>query len=297
MTEENTTSHQRLPEWLKTTPTGGPNRALVHNVLKSTGLTTVCENARCPNRCECWSNKTATFMILGDRCTRNCQFCSVSHDPPLPPAPDEPGRIAQAATELGLHYVVLTSPTRDDLDDGGAAHFADCIRALKAEIPNCKVEVLTPDFLGNTQHIDTVLQAQPDAFNHNMETCKRLSDEIRSGAHYDRSLGVLEYAANQRQNGVPIVKSGFMLGLGEKKDEISQLLSDLATAGVTHLTIGQYLAPTRQHRPVARFVTPGEFKKWRQIAMEQHHFVNVASGPFVRSSYMAEEQANTSQST
>ncbi|MBN1436030.1 MAG: lipoyl synthase [Sedimentisphaerales bacterium] len=275
---------RRLPAWLKRPIPKGPQFEHVIETLKKLKLETVCGSAACPNRGECFSHGTATFMIMGANCTRNCRFCAVSHGTPTPLESDEPQRLAQAVAALELKHVVITSVTRDDLPDGGAVHFALVIQAVRQKCPKVTIEVLTPDFQFDTSCLDTVIKAQPDVFNHNVETTRRLTPEIRSGADYERSLAVLNYVAEQKG---PIVKSGFMLGLGETDEEIRQLLHDLRSAGVTMLTIGQYLRPSEQNRPVAKFYPPEEFDVIRQIA-EDMGFNHVAAGPFVRSSYHAE---------
>lgn len=281
----NSTSKRRLPPWLKRPVGSGQDFQHVLRVLESHCLETVCHSAACPNQGECYSHGTATFMIMGDRCTRNCRFCAVNHDKPDPLNPDEPMHLAQAVEELGLKHVVVTSVTRDDLADGGAGHFAEVIRRLRALPSGPTVEVLTPDFFGRHADIDTVLAAGPHVFNHNVETTRRLTPAIRSGADYDRSLAVLRYAADQQAG--CLVKSGFMLGLGEAWDDIATLLSDLYQAGVAMLTIGQYLQPSSEHEPVQRFYHPNEFAELEAQARALG-FADVAAGPFVRSSYHAE---------
>lgn len=276
---------RRLPPWLKRPAPSGQSYDHVVKLLKELELNTVCDGAACPNRGECYSHGTATFLIMGGQCTRNCQFCRVEHGSPTPLAADEPQRLAQAVTKLGLQHVVITSVTRDDLADGGAQHFAATITAVRRAEPETTIEVLTPDFKGQTDCLDVVHAAGPDVFNHNLETCRRLTAEIRSGADYDRSLGLLKYLASRQPAGV--VKSGFMLGLGESDDEITDMLNDLHNAGVTMLTIGQYLRPSKANRPVQRFYTPDEFDAIREQA-QQIGFGHVAAGPFVRSSYHAE---------
>jgi len=279
-------SHRRLPDWLKRPLSAGPNLDRVTRILEDLHLNTVCHGAVCPNRGQCFSSGTATFMILGESCTRNCAFCAIPHNPPEAPEADEPLRLAEASVRLGLKHVVITSVTRDDLPDGGAAHFAACIAELRKTLPETTVEVLTPDFVGRTALLDIVLEAGPDVFNHNLETTKRLTAEIRSGADYDRSLAVLEHAS--RASRKPVVKSGFMLGLGEMETEIDDLLDDLRSVGVEALTIGQYLRPSRRHRDVSRYYAPEEFEALGKRALEAG-FLSVASGPFVRSSYQAEK--------
>jgi len=276
---------RRLPEWLKRPVARGAKFEHVSRVLSELGLATVCEGAGCPNRGECYSAGTATFMIMGEVCTRNCQFCKVPHGEAGPLEEDEPQRVAQAVKELGLGHVVITSVTRDDLADGGAEHFAQTIQAIRQSSRKATIEVLTPDFIGERRCLDVVCQAQPDVFNHNIETTRRLTPEIRSGADYDRSLKVLGYMAKREGKGV--IKSGFMLGLGETDEEIVETLGDLHNAGVEMVTIGQYLRPGKNNRPVHKFYQPGEFDQIRKQA-EQMGFSHVAAGPFVRSSYHAQ---------
>ncbi|MFH0879274.1 MAG: lipoyl synthase [Lentisphaerota bacterium] len=278
----------RLPPWIRTNLRTDRGYARVDKLLSDLDLNTVCSSARCPNRQECWNRATATIMIMGSRCTRDCAFCAVETGIPQPLESGEPQRVAQAARTLNLKHVVLTSVTRDDLPDGGAGHFAQTIQAVKRECPGALVEVLTPDFLGKEDSITRVLESGPDIFNHNLETVRRLQAGIRPQADYERSLHVLRTAAAWGPS--VRVKSGLMLGLGEREDELREALSDLRSAGCSLLTLGQYLAPTRSHHPVARFVTPGEFDAYRAMA-ESMGFQGVASGALVRSSYKAEELA------
>ena len=278
-------NRRRLPDWLKRPLSAGPGLDRVAGLLKDLHLNTVCDGALCPNRGECFSSGTATFMILGDRCTRNCAFCAVPHGVQEQPDAEEPGRLARAVELLKLKHVVITSVTRDDLPDGGAGQFAACIRELKKRLPSTTVEVLIPDFRGDTGLLNIVLEADPEVLNHNLETTRRLTAEIRSGADYERSLSVLRHAADSDRR--PVVKSGFMLGLGEKDEEIGELLGDLLGAGVHALTVGQYLRPSRDHREVSRYYTPEEFESLGQRALNLG-FLSVASAPFVRSSYRAE---------
>ncbi len=286
MTESNNKStSRRLPEWLKRPMPKGEKFGHVNKILKDKNLATVCSSARCPNLGECYSCGTATFMIMGEVCTRNCRFCAVNHGEVVPLSDDEPTRLAQAVKELGLKHIVITSVTRDDLPDGGAGHFAATIKAVRDMTPKVTIEVLTPDFKGDTGCLDVVCAAGPDVFNHNMETSRRLTPEIRSGANYDLSLGVLKYMAG-RSDG-PTVKSGFMLGLGETDEEIDELLGDLAGVGVKMVTIGQYLRPGPDNREVHKYYRPEEFEEIRKRA-EGIGFSHVAAGPFVRSSYHAE---------
>ena len=256
--------------------------------LRGHRLKTVCEEARCPNRSECFSKPTATFLILGNECTRNCSFCSVSHGGSTLPPPDrdEPSRVALAAREMGLRYVVVTSVTRDDLGDGGAAVFADTIKAVRAEIAKVRVEVLVPDFKGDRAAIETVVLAGPDVFNHNIETVPSLYPEVRPRAEYGRSLGVLAHARELAPE--MRIKSGLMLGLGETMDEVTGTLGDLRAAGCDFVTIGQYMRPSAANIPVREYIEPAVFDNIRDIALEMG-FLHVASGPLVRSSMNAEE--------
>ena len=276
---------QRLPSWFRRPLPPGAEGGRVKQLLGRLDLHTVCEGAKCPNRAGCWHEGAAAFLILGDACTRACRFCAIPHDAqPAPPDPGEPARLAEAAAVLGLRHVVVTSVTRDDLPDGGAAHFAATIREIRARLPGASVEVLVPDFQNDAAALDLVLAARPDIFNHNLETVERLQPAIRPQADYRRSLAVLAYAARAGAR----TKSGLMLGLGETDGEISAALRDLHAAGVSLLTLGQYLAPSPAHHPVARFATPAEFDRWRADALALG-FASVASAPHVRSSYHAEE--------
>ncbi|MFO7821628.1 MAG: lipoyl synthase [Lentisphaeria bacterium] len=280
-----------LPPWLHVSFRGARPRRRLRKLLRDLNLHTVCEGAACPNLCECWERGTATFMILGDTCTRNCQFCNVTHGVPTKPDPAEPQHITEAVEKLGLKYVVLTSVTRDDLPDFGAAHFAAVVNCLRCRFPHIGIEVLTPDFAGKQEPIDTVLASRPNVYNHNIETCARLSPQIRPDADYCRSLSVLNHAAHSSAASETLVKSGFMLGLGETAQEIHQLLADLKGQGVQILTIGQYLAPSSSHWPVDHYITPEVFEEWGRIAREEYGFSHVVSAPLVRSSYMAEQVA------
>ena len=248
--------------------------------------------AQCPNLCECWHRGTAAFMILGERCTRNCKFCAVGHvEQPLPPDPMEPEHLAEAAAKMKLAFVVVTSVTRDDLPDGGAGHFAKTIQALKNRIPGVKVEVLVPDFNFVEKDMRTVLDAGPDVYNHNVETVERLTPLIRSKAQYRRSLAVLEKAYSITGGRIP-VKSGIMVGMGETDDEVLQTIRDIRATGATFLTIGQYLPPSKEHWKLERYVEPAVFDSWGAYAKEIG-FEHVNSGPLVRSSYYAEELAKS----
>lgn len=279
----------KLPDWLKVRVRAGGGGE-VAGILRDLRLNTVCSGALCPNIGECFCSGTATFLIMGGSCTRNCKFCAIDHDPhPAPPEADEPERLAEAAARLKLNYVVVTSVTRDDLPDGGAGMFAAVIEALHRRLPEAGVEVLTPDFNGDRAAIATVLAAKPSVFNHNIETVERLSGEIRTRATYRKSLEVLNIAA-ETGGGIP-VKSGLMLGLGESDEEAVQALKDLRAAGVSIVTVGQYLPPSAEHWPLDRFVTPEAFARFGEIAKELG-FAAVASSPLVRSSYHAGELAH-----
>ena len=277
--------HQK-PRWLKKRLPTGQEYEKVKQLIGQDRLHTVCQEAKCPNIWECFSQQTATFLIMGSRCTRNCQFCSVTQGPAEPPDPAEPERVAETARQMGLSYVVITSVTRDDLSDGGAAFFAETIEAVLRRMPSAKVEVLIPDFQGNAQALQTVLNARPDILNHNIETVPRLYPIVRPQARYRRSLQLL--ARVQKYAPEIPTKSGLMLGLGESFEEIRATLKDLIEAGCRVLTLGQYLQPSKAHLPVKRFVPPDEFENWKHIALEMG-FSEVASGPFVRSSYHARE--------
>ena len=257
-------------------------------MLDELRLNTVCRSAKCPNRGECYASGTATFMVLGDACTRSCRFCAVDTRPPSPPDAGEPGRIAEAAERMGLTHVVVTMVSRDDLPDGGAAHVAATIAALRERLPEAGIEVLVSDFGGSTAAIDAVALACPDVFNHNVETVPRLYAEVRPQADYERSLDVLR-RARQVAPGVP-TKSGLMVGLGETSDEVAAVLGDLRLAGVSIVTIGQYLRPSAAHLPVTEFVSPETFASYEAVARALG-FPGVASAPFVRSSYHAAEVA------
>jgi len=273
----------RLPRWLRRPLPGAGAAPALERLLRDLSLDTVCRAARCPNRGECFSAGTATFLILGATCTRGCRFCAIEPGRPQPPRDDEPDAVAVAAGRLGLRHVVVTSVARDDLPDGGAAHFARTIHSVRARLPRSTVEVLIPDFGGDQTALDAVLAARPDVLNHNVETVARLHPLVRPRADCARSLRVLARAA---ASGV-CTKSGLMLGLGERDEEVRRLLVDLRTAGVRLLTIGQYLAPSPRHMPAARYAAPEEFNRWKSLALEMG-FAAVAAGPFVRSSYRAD---------
>jgi lipoyl synthase len=278
---------RRLPEWLRRPIPSAGGVSFTRSLVEELGLETVCESARCPNRSECWTRRTATFMILGDVCTRPCGFCAVKRGRPEAVALDEPERLAEACHRLGLRHVVITSVTRDDLPDGGAEHFARCIEAVRGRT-GATIEVLTPDFDGLTDRIDSVLAARPDVFNHNVETVARLQQQVRRKSRYDVSLAVLAHAKRTRP--ALFTKSGLMLGLGESTEEVIETMADLRSIGCDYLTIGQYLQPSPGHLPVVRYLPPAEFDELGCIARAVG-FADVASGPFVRSSYHADEMA------
>ena len=277
---------RRLPRWLKR-PLPEPGMYYTDSVIQDLRLETVCESAKCPNRTECWSQQTATFMILGNVCTRPCGFCSVPKGKTETVEFDEPDRVAEAAERLGLKYVVITSVTRDDLPDGGADHFYQCVLAVRNRL-GAQVEVLTPDFLGNRAAVSRVVEARPDVFNHNTETVPRLYHRVRRNAEYQRTLDLLKQVKDEAPD-MP-TKSGLMLGLGETVDEVLEVCADLRVVGCDMITIGQYLAPTREHLPVERFIPPEEFDEIGRL-VRRLGFSMVASGPFVRSSYHAGEMA------
>jgi lipoic acid synthetase len=276
----------RKPTWLRARLPGGPGYHAVRQLVEQHGLHTVCQSAQCPNLGECWSRGTATVMILGNICTRSCNFCAIQTGRPTELDLGEPARVADAVARMNLRHVVLTSVARDELADGGASVWAATIRAVRHRNPQTAIEVLVPDFKGRLSDIDTVLGAQPDIFNHNVETVERLQKPVRVQARYDRSRAVLRHA---KARGFT-TKTGLMLGLGERPDEIEQTLRDVVSDGVEILTIGQYLQPTPRHLPVARWVTPEEFQHWKEFGLSVGLGV-VESGPLVRSSYHADEQS------
>jgi lipoic acid synthetase len=281
------------PEWLKVRAPGSPSYLRLKELLHGLGLHTVCEEAQCPNIGECWNQGTATFMILGDVCTRACAYCAVSHGRPSALDPAEPERVAEAIRTLGLEYVVVTSVDRDDLDDGGAAVFAETIRRTRLGSPRCRIEVLIPDFQGSAHALAAVLAAGPDVLNHNTETVPRLYRMARSGGRYARTLELLDRSRRLAPD-IP-TKSGLMVGLGEERDELVATLKDLREAGCQILTIGQYLRPSAAHAPMARYYHPDEFRELKEIALGLG-FVHVESGPLVRSSYHARDTADAFQS-
>ena len=285
----------KKPAWIRARFPGTPEVARLKGILRGHGLNTVCEEASCPNLGECFGNGTATFMILGDVCTRRCPFCDVAHGRPQPVDAEEAVRLAETVREMGLQYVVVTSVDRDDLRDGGAQHFADCIGALRAACPELEIEILTPDFRTRVEKALDLLGSQlPDIFNHNLETVPRLYKRVRPGADYQHSLNLLK-DFKKRFQGVS-TKSGLMLGLGEEINEVEVVMQDLRDHGVSLLTLGQYLQPTRHHLPVERYVDPQEFKALAKSGYEMG-FSHVASGPMVRSSYHADQQAKAANLT
>ena len=287
---EATVELPRKPAWIRARLGNSPEVDRIKSILRAQGLHTVCEEASCPNLSECFGKGTATFMIMGDICTRRCPFCDVAHGRPKPLDTDEPAKLAQTIAAMKLKYVVITSVDRDDLKDGGAAHFASCIRESRIASPSLKIEVLVPDFRGRMDPALAIFKdTPPDVFNHNLETVPRLYKQARPGSDYDWSLDLLERFKGLHPN-VP-TKSGLMLGLGEEIEEIEQVMRDLRAHEVDMLTLGQYLQPSKNHLPVARFVHPDEFDRLRVVG-EAMGFAHVASGPMVRSSYHADQQAH-----
>lgn len=282
----------RKPSWLKVKAPGGHSYLRLQSMMRELGLHTVCEEARCPNIGECWEHKAATFMILGDVCTRNCTYCAVSHGTPKAFDPTEPVKLAEAVARMGLEHVVITSVDRDDLPNGGAEAFANCIIEIRARLPHASVEVLIPDFKGSEQALAIVMAARPGILNHNLETAERLYRLARPGGRYDRALRLL---ANARaMDATAITKSGIMLGLGEEWDEVITCLRDLRRSDVNIVTLGQYLRPSDGHLPVARYYTPDEFAELREIGL-QLGFLHVESSPLTRSSYHAWDQLRSAQ--
>ncbi len=284
------TSTKRLPPWIRVRVRDGKNRNKVQELIKKEQLNTVCQSAKCPNIAECWDRKSATFMILGDRCTRACAFCAIHSFKPEPVDSGEPERVADAIAKLGLNYVVVTSVDRDDLPDKGADHFVKTIQAVRNRLPGVGIEVLTPDFKGRPILIKRVVSMTPRVFNHNVETCERLTPAIRSGGRYERSLKVLK-TAKDIAGDLTAVKSGIMVGLGETNAEVEQSIIDIFNTGTDILTIGQYLPPSSSHWLLDRYVEPEQFESWSEFA-KKVGFRAVASSPLVRSSYRAEELAN-----
>lgn len=278
------------PEWIKIKLTAGEEYQEIKTMMRSKTLHTVCEEARCPNIYECWANRTATFMILGDICTRACRFCAVNTGLPTELDLQEPERVAEAAEQMNLQHCVVTSVARDDLTDGGASIFAETIKAIRRKLPLCSVEVLIPDFLGNKEALQIVMDAKPDILNHNIETVERLSDQVRAKAKYERSLELLKRSKEMNPD-IP-TKSSIMLGLGEEWDEILQTMDDLRAVDCNIMTIGQYLQPSDKHLYVQRYVTPEEFAELKKEGLARG-FSHVESGPMVRSSYHAHEQVKS----
>ncbi len=278
---------RRLPEWFKVPMPGGPNYLNLRDQFRSEQLHTVCEEARCPNIGDCWERGTATFMILGDICTRACAYCAVTTGVPQGLDLQEPVRLAETVDRLGLNYVVITSVNRDDLPDGGAFIFAQCVRQIRSRNPDCKVELLIPDFQGNWDALALTMKSRPDTLNHNIETVRRVFKRVRPKGDYDQSLELLRRVKEMPANAV--TKSGMMVGLGETWDEIVETMRDLRSVGCDLLTIGQYLRPSQKHAPLAKWYTPAEFDELR-LEGEALGFRHVASGPLVRSSYHADEQ-------
>ncbi len=283
----------RKPGWLKVQPPGGPNYAHLKRTMRELGLHTVCEEARCPNIGECWDHRAATFMILGDVCTRNCTYCAVAHGTPAAFDPLEPLRLAEAVARMGLRHVVITSVDRDDLPNGGAEAFAGCIRAIRNRLPDASVEVLIPDFKGSERALAIVMDAEPDILNHNLETTERLYRLARPGRRYDRALRVLR-TARALGGTSALTKSGIILGMGEEWDEILLCLRDLRRADVNIVTLGQYLRPSDGHLPVARFYTPEEFAELRDAGLRMG-FAHVEASPLTRSSYHAWAQVDSAR--
>jgi lipoic acid synthetase len=279
----------RKPGWLKVRSPGGRNYLRLQKLMRTQSLHTVCEEAACPNIGECWEAGTATFMILGDVCTRACKYCGVAHGMPTTLDEEEPHRVAEAVEAMGLEHVVVTSVNRDELPDGGAGIYAEVIREIHRSVPNCSVEVLVPDFKGDEGSLWKVVEAKPEILGHNLETVERLHPEVRPGGRYWRSISFL--GAAKRMDPTTLTKTGIILGMGEEAEEIRQAMADVREAGVDILTLGQYLRPSPAHIPVARWVGPEEFAHWRKVGEEEMGFPHVESGPLVRSSYHAKEQA------
>ena len=287
MQDQATPTKRRLPEWMKARMPGGPNYIELRNLLHGSRLHTVCEEAHCPNIGECWELRTATFMILGDICTRRCHYCAVTTGRPTGIDVMEPERLAQTVERMGLKYCVITSVNRDDLADGGAFIFAMCIRKIREQVPGCKIEVLIPDFDGSYPALKTAVGAKPDVLNHNIESTRRVFPRVRPRGDYGRSLELL--ARVKELDPTMPSKSGIIVGMGEEWDEVVDTMRDLRGVGCDLLTIGQYLRPSQNHHPIARFYTPAEFDELRVIG-ESLGFKHVASGPLVRSSYHADQQ-------
>lgn len=283
---------QRKPSWLKVKAPGGPNYRELKHLMRELNLHTVCEEAHCPNVGECWEHRTATFMILGDVCTRNCPYCAIAHGRPAPYDPDEPRRLAEAVQKMGLQHVVITSVDRDDLPNGGAEAFAGCVYEIRRRLPDSSVELLTPDFKGSDRALQIVVDAKPDILNHNLETVSRLYRIARPGGRYDRSLRLFRRA--KEMDPELVTKSGIICGMGEEWDELLAAMRDLVAQDVDILTLGQYLRPSDGHIAVARYYTPEEFGELKTIGLDMG-FGHVESGPLVRSSYHAWDQAQAVQ--
>ncbi|MDP9349082.1 MAG: lipoyl synthase [Gemmatimonadota bacterium] len=279
----------RKPEWLKVRAPGGPNYLRLQQLMRSQGLHTVCEEAHCPNIGECWESGTATFIILGDVCTRACKYCAVAHGMPTELDWDEPRRVADTIEAMGLEHAVITSVNRDELKNGGAEIYAELIRQVRSRVPGCSVEVLIPDFKGNEEALRMVVEARPEILAHNIDTVERLMKPLRPGGKYWRSISLL--GAVKRLDPTLLTKSAIILGMGETEEEIYRSMKDLREAAVDILTLGQYLRPSGHHIPLARWVTPEEFRRWKEIGENELGFRHVESGPLVRSSYHAKEQA------
>lgn len=279
----------RLPEYLKRNIIDNETTKNVRRILKENSLNTVCDGARCPNKNECYKKNTATFLIMGNVCTRNCRYCNISCEKPQPLDKNEPKNIAKAVKELGLKYIVITSVTRDDLPDGGAEHFANCLKEIKALTPNVQTEILTPDFKGDTNALDIIIQAKPDVFNHNIEVVERIFKTARPQGDYKRSLEVLKYV---KENSDITTKSGLMVGLGETLEDIEKTLTDLKNVGCDIITIGQYIAPSKAHLAVNKYYTLEEFEQLKALA-KKVGINNYQIGPLVRSSYNAHETATS----
>jgi lipoyl synthase len=279
--------YQRLPGWMKMEMPRGSNYSRMKNILERQHLHTICTSGKCPNIGECWNRGTATFMILGEICTRSCKFCGVQTGKPLPPDPEEPERIAETIKIMGIHHAVITSVDRDDLKDGGAEIWAKTIRATREKSPGITIETLIPDFDGQPGLLNRIVETQPEVISHNLETVRRLTSKIRSKAKYERSLQVIKHIAESGIN----AKSGIMAGLGETEDEIYQTMDDLLQVGCKIFTVGQYLQPTPRHLEVSHFITPAEFEKYKNIGLKKG-FYYVESGPLIRSSYHADKHVN-----
>ncbi len=289
-----TVPFERKPSWLKVKAPGGGNYARLKTLMRELNLHTVCEEARCPNIGECWEHQAATFMILGDVCTRNCAYCAVAHGTPLPFDPIEPVRLAEAVAQMGLQHVVITSVDRDDLENGGAEAFAGCIVEIRKRLPDSSVEVLIPDFKGSERALQLVMDARPDILNHNLETIDRLYRLARPGGRYQRALDLLANARRMVPDG--LTKSGIILGMGEEWDELLVAMRDLRHSDVNILTLGQYLRPSESHLPIARYYTPAEFAELKEIGLAMG-FDHVESSPLTRSSYHAWEQVDQAKAS